>query len=54
MVKSITFRSCMLQGTQTIFFTLLVLRKVNRERVLRNAIFSRKGMPFNTFDVRPD
>ena len=38
----------------TIFFTLLVLRKVNCESVFRNAIFSRKGIPSSTFDVRPD
>ena len=38
----------------TIFFTSLVLRKVNCESVFRNAIFLRKGMPSSTFDVRPD
>ena len=38
----------------TIFFTSLVRRKVNCESVFRNAIFSRKGIPSNTFDFRPD
>ena len=38
----------------TIVFALLVLRKVHCESVFRNAIFSRKGMPSNTFDFRPD